>query len=135
MRASQYSVTVQVDDRPLGIFDKFEGGEGDSEETKYRPGAMGAEESLGGQATRANFSVSRRYRLDRDHPNAKWLDGRRGKGIVTASKQPLDTDGNPYGKPLVYGGTLKAVTFPDHDSMSDDPALLALEVTANGELG
>ncbi len=135
MRSSQYAVSVQVDDRPLGIFDKFEGGEGDSEETKYRPGAMGPEEPLGGQQTRGNFTVSRRYRLERDHPNAGWLDSRRGKGEVTASKQPLDTDGNPYGKPIVYKGKLKAVTLPDHDSESDDAALLALEVTAAGELG
>lgn len=135
MRSSQYSVTVSLDGSPLGVFDKFEGGEGDSEETKYRPGAMGAEESLGGQQTRANFTVGRRYRLDRDHAKFPSIDSKRGKGRVVASKQPLDTDGNPYGKPLVYTGTLKGVTAPDHDSMSDDAAMLELEVTANGDLG
>jgi hypothetical protein len=133
-RSSQYSVAVTVDDVDLGVFDSFEGGAGSSEETKYRPGGMGDEVSLGGQQTRENFTVARLYRQDRDHSRAHWLDGRRGRAKVVAKKQPLDADRNPFGRPLVYTGTLLTVSFPDHDSQSDDPAVLSLEVVADGPI-
>jgi hypothetical protein len=75
-------------------------------------------------------TVSRLYRLDRDLALVPFIKSRVGKGVVTVSKQSLDVDGNPYGTPLVYRGTLKQVTFPEPDSESSSPALLALEVSS-----
>lgn len=133
MLESNWAVTGTVDNRDLGVFDSFDGGDGDSEETKYPPGAMGPEESLGGRQTRDNFTVGRRYKLDRDHPLYVWLDSRRGKGEFKGSAQPLDPDGNPYGKPLPLRGKLKKVTRPKHNSTSSDPAMIELEISAHGD--
>lgn len=128
MRSDQWKWTVSVDDEELGTFDKAEGGEWDSEATAYRPGGMGPQVSLGGFTSTGNITFSRLYELERDHANIGWLRSRRGKGKVSASGQPLDTDGNPFGSPLPYTGVLKRVKAPDHDSESSSAALLELEV-------
>lgn len=129
-RLDQYSVTVSLDGNPLGVFDKMTGGEIDSEETKYKPGAMAPQVSLGGSVTVNNVTVSRLFRLDRDKALEATLKSRVGKGAVKVSKQSLDADGNPFGTPLVYSGTLKQLTFPEPDSESSAAALLALEISS-----
>lgn len=134
-RVDQYSITVSVDAEDLGIFDKMSGGGVDSDENKYKPGAMAPEVSLGGTATTANVVVSRLYDLNRDHLNVKNLIAKVGRATAVVKKQPLDPDGNPFGTPLVYRGKLKAVTPPEPDSESGDAAMLALEVSTAGTVG
>lgn len=131
-REDQYAVTVSVGGVSLGTFDKLTGGELDSEEQKYRPGGMGAEVALGGPRTTTNVTVSRIYSLDADHAvNLSTLKAGIGKAEVTVTKQPLDVDGNTYGSAVVYKGVLKTVKLPDHDSGSNDPGMLELEVSTN----
>jgi hypothetical protein len=134
-RESQYAVRIALDDVDTGIWDKMEGGARDSEESKYKPGGMQPEISLGGQQTVENITVSRLYVLDRDH--AQWVGkflNRVGRGKVTVTKQPLDIDGNVFGDPIVYTGILKTVTPPDVDSESDDASLWSFEVTPSGTI-
>lgn len=129
-RQDQYAVSVAVADVQLGIFDKMSGGEVDSEETKYPPGAMGDEIPLGGRRTVGNITVERLYMRERDHPYAKTLMDQVGKADVVVTKQPLDDDKNVFGDPIVFQGKLKTYTGPDHDSESSDPALFALEISS-----
>jgi hypothetical protein len=131
-RVDQYAITVKVDDRPLGVWDKLTGGEVDSEETTYKPGAMGARVSLGGSVNIGNITVSRNYVLNRDHLQVHWLIGRAGKGWIVVKKQPLDVDRNPYGRALVYQGRLKQVNPPEVDSEGADAAMIELEMTPVG---
>lgn len=131
---SQYSVTVKVGTLNLGVFDRFSGGEVDSEETKYSPGAMGPQVSLGGKTTVGNITVGRLYDLTRDHVIAKQLIAAVGKADCVVTKQPLDADRNPYGAPLVYTGKLKSLSFPDHNSESSDPAMMELEISSAGTI-
>lgn len=130
-RADQYAVTVTVDGRAIGTFDTFSGGEVDSEETKYRPGGMAAQVSLGGPVNVGNVTVGRLYDGVRDDELVPWLRSRIGKGAATVTRQPLDTDGNVFGRPWVYTGVLKMLTVPDHDSNSADAAMLELEVSSS----
>lgn len=131
-RQDQYAVTFTLDGRDLGVWDKLSGGEIDSEETKYKPGSMAPSVSLGGSTEVGNLTVSRLYVLNRDHDNIHWMISRAGKGNCVLSRQPLDADGNAYGRPLVYTGKLKTVTPPEVDSESSDAALLECEVTPAG---
>jgi hypothetical protein len=141
-RADTWDVTVQVEDvrHPnrimlnLGTWDKRGGGQVDSEEYKYPPGAMQQTVSLGGRKNTDNVTVSRLYRLVRDHSNLvqKLINGA-GKARMTVSQQPLDVNGNAFGQPIVWRGTLKRVTPPEHDSESSDAALIELEMTVEGE--
>lgn len=132
MRVDQYDTRVTVDGRDLGTFDKLTGGEIDSEETTYKPGGMGPRISLGGSVNVGNVTVSTLYDLSRIHLIIHWLIGRVGRGQIVVNKQPLDPDGNAFGRPLVYRGVLKQVNPPEVDSESSDAALIEMEMTPNG---
>jgi hypothetical protein len=119
----------------LGVFDKFTGGDTDSAEQKYSPGAMHPPVSLGGPVTMANIVLERLYELERDHPIIHQLAAAVGKATVTANKQPLDENGVPYGRGMVYTGKLKMCKPPDHDSTSANPAMLHLEFAPTGTMG
>ena len=115
-----------------GIWDKMSGGELDSDETKYNPGGMAPPVSLGGRKTTGNVTVSRLYRLVRDHDHVKnWLSYV-GRASVTVSKQPMDIEGNVYGNPVVYNGILKRLTLPEVDSESSNAGLVEIEVSVEG---
>lgn len=129
-RQDQYNVTVTIGDKDLGTFDKMTGGEIDSEETKYRPGAMGAPITLGGYVNTNNVTVSRLFKLDRDIVLVPFLRDQVGKGDAVVTKQSLDVNGNPFGTPLVYKGKLKQFTPPEVDSESSDAALFELEISS-----
>lgn len=133
-RQDQERVTVNVAGRDIGVFDSFSGGAADSEDSKDRPGGMGEEESLGGVRTRSNFTVGRRYKLERDHGLAKFLDSQVGRGRVVATRQMLDLDRTPVGEPITFTGMLKTFNHPEHDSNSSDKKTVTLEVTADGPI-
>ena len=136
-REDTWLLTLTVDDAngtdvDLGIWDTFSGGEGDSEESKYSPGGMMPEISLGGRQTLGNITLGRYLDRTRDWPNLKWLYSRRGKGRCVVGATPLDFNGARGGDPLVYTGTLKAVNMPDLDSTGGDAAILEVEITVDG---
>jgi hypothetical protein len=132
-RADTWRTTVTIDGENFGVWDKKSGGAIDSDETKYNPGGMAPQVSLGGKKNVENVTFSRLYRLQRDHQRMQKLINKVGKGSVAVHQQPLDVDGNVFGKPLVYRGTLKRVTPPDVDSESNNGAMIELEVTIEGQ--
>lgn len=133
-REDQYNVTVSVSygghTEDLGTYDKFDGGELDSEEAKYYPGGMAQAISLGGRKSVGNVTVSRLYDLSRDHPMVGWLMGGVGRADVTVTKTSMTVDAVSIGQPLVYNGKLKSVTPPGHDSESSDAALIEMEISS-----
>lgn len=131
-RQDQWAVGLTIDGADYGIWAKLSGGEIDSEELKFKPGAMAPAVSLGGSVEVGNITVSRLYQLNRDHDSIHQLIARVGKGNVTVSRQPLDTDGNAYGSPIVYTAKIKTVTLPEIDSESSDAALIEMELTPSG---
>jgi hypothetical protein len=102
--------------------------------TKYSPGGMGAEEAHGGRQMVGNVTLGRMYKRQRDHELVRWLITRRGRARVVASRQPLDADGNAFGRPLVYTGVLKALSPQDVDSNSSDPDPFEV-VSTDGTIG
>lgn len=143
-RQDTWNVTVRLQDltnpnKPmnnLGTWDKKSGGELDSDESKYNPGGMAKSVSLGGKTTPGNITVSRLYVLERDHATLlpKAIAGA-GRAQMEVHQQPLDIDGNTFGKPIVWKGTLKRVAFPEVDSESSDAAMIELEMTVAGDPG
>lgn len=131
-RQDTWRIHLTVNGKNWGVWDKKDGGEIDSDEFKYKPGGMAPHVSLGGTRTTGNLTLTRLYRLARDHSRRKELINGVGRADVVASIQPLDVDGNAYGEPMVYRGTLKRVTFPTIDSESSDPGLIEIEVTTDG---
>lgn len=131
-RRDQYSITVSVDGTPLGVFDSLAGGMYGSEDTKYKPGGMVPEVSLGGSRSTDNVTVGRLFRLDRDLPLVPMLKSKVGSGAVTVTKQSMDVNRNPYGTPDVYTGILLSAQFPEPDSTSNDAAVMTLVVSTTG---
>lgn len=133
MRQDQWSNTCTIDGRPMGIWDTLDGGESDSEETKYKPGGMQPEVSLGGSRSIGNLTLARLLgREDWDFMHS--LMNRTGVAKVTVSRQPLDTDGNPFGRALTYRGTLKTVTPGATDSTSSDAQTWEIVVSTEGSV-
>lgn len=137
-RVDTYSINVQVVDAVtgrmlnLGTWDKLTGGDLSASSTSYRPGGMGPPVSLGGQKTTANIVVSRLYRLARDHDIVQMLFNGVGRSDMVVTKQPLDIQGNAYGKPIVYHGTLERVKTPEPDSEASTAGLIELEMVPEG---
>lgn len=131
-REDTYSVRVSVDGVDLGTWDKLSGGETDSEETTYRPGGLADQITLGGATTTGNVTVQKLYD-EGVHGVYHWLVSRAGKALMVATKQPLDSEGAAFGRPIVYGGRLKAVTPPDTDSEGNGAALISMEMTVQGK--
>lgn len=131
-RQDQRRVSVVIDGNPTGVWDQKSGGMMDSAETKFRPGGMAQELTLGGAQTLENVTVARLFNLSRDLPMVKGWYARAGKAPVQVVEQFLDEDGNAYGSPVTYSGKLKSVAIPEHDSESEDPALVELEITVAG---
>jgi hypothetical protein len=134
-RVDQWRNTVTIDGESLGVFDTFDGGAADSEEQKYRPGGMDPEITLGGSSSFDNVTIARLYVHERDHDLCRRLMNKAGRATVVVKRQPLDKEGNAFGTPHVYNGTLKACTPPGSDSQSSDPAQMELECTVVGAIG
>lgn len=137
-REDTFVVTVTVikggESRNLGVFDTWAGGEVDSDNSKYPRGGMQPEEPLGGRKTVGDVTVGRLYDafMQEQEP---WLDAGVGRAEGILTKQPLDDDGNAFGRPRVYTGKLITMTPPDHDSTSSDPARLELVFSTRGNIG
>lgn len=130
-REDTHLLTLSVDGHDLGVWDKKEGGEIDSEENKYKPGGMGQEISLGGTKTIGNCTFSRLYDWARDDDAFAYLLPRVGNGRGALGIQMLDITGAPRGRLMTLGGTLKTMSPADLDSTSNDPAMIALEFTCD----
>lgn len=137
-RSDTYSVTILIAHPTngnminYGVWDKMSGGQLSAGATSYSPGAMQPPVSLGGKKVTSNVTVSRLYRLGRDHDVVQQLLDSVGRSAMTVVKQPLDLDGNVYGRPITYKGKLDRVTPPDVDSESSTAALLELEMVVEG---
>lgn len=135
MRNNQHAVTLTVDGVPTGVWDTKAGGEVDSEETKHRRGGMGPVRSLGGSTTVGNVTLTRLLDQDTNDPDTmRWLMSRAGKGEAVASDQFLDREGNAFGRPFVYTGTIKTVTPPDHDANDDGASMWTVVISTEGEI-
>lgn len=112
--------TASVAGVPLGEFRTFSGGAFDMGERKSRNGAGQAAIARKGLRTTENVTISREDdgALIDGQPQIEWAKAQRGK-TMTVTRQPLDDDGNPRGKPTVYTGVLKRVG-PGEGDVSDD---------------
>lgn len=127
-RVDQWLVTANVDGRDLGLWNAASGGAADSEELVIR-GATGQRKSYGGPSSVENLTLTRTFEGERDNDLEAWLISRRGKARVTAARQPKDADGNVFGRPITYIGTLKAVQAIEPNSNEAGEVMLGFEMT------
>lgn len=115
-----------------GTWDKMSGGEVAAGATQYHPGGMAPPISLGGRKTTGNVTVSRLYKLGRDHDVVDQILSSVGKSKMIITKQPLNIEGVRYGNPITYKGILDRCTPPEVDSESESAGMLELEMVVEG---
>ena len=131
-RQDQFAITLKVAGHDFGFWDKKTGGELDSDEVKYYPGATDQSVSLGGRVTPGNITLQRLYDRDDDDPFIQILFNAVGKGSAIVTQRPMDSDSNLFGNRITWLGTLKRVLVPDVDSEATGAALLEVEITVAG---
>jgi hypothetical protein len=130
-RQDTFRVTLTIDGKNYGVWDKKTGGDVDSNELKYRPGGMGPIQSMGGTRVTNNITLQRDYDRVRDHDHVNEFLKAVGKKRATVHQQPLDLDGNPYGKAIHWHGVFKRVLAPDHDSEGSGAAMIEVEISVD----
>jgi hypothetical protein len=115
-----------------GVWDTKTGGDLDSEDRLYYPGAMMPPYSLGGRISPQAITLTRNYRIQRDHYHLqKLLDGV-GKSNCQVQQFAMDKYGLTHAPAIVWTGTLKTVTPPEHNSeSSSDPAMISVVITVD----
>lgn len=131
-RQDQWLITATYDGKPLGKFDKKTGGAPAAQDTKYRPGGMVPEVSLGGPVSIDNITLSRLYDSSQK-ALLKTLFGLVGRARIVVTQQDLDQFGAPTGAPFTWTGTLIKSTPPDADSMSNAANMVELEISTDGK--
>jgi hypothetical protein len=133
-RQDTWVIRAHLNGNTIGIWDKRTGGELDSEETKYSPGGMNPQISLGGRNQPGNVVLQRIYDRVNDHDNLlQKLYDAVGNGEIDVYSRPMDLDGNGYGQAIHHNGILKRVAVPDVDSESSTAALLEIEVSVGAD--
>lgn len=125
-------ITLVVDGRSFGVFETLSGGEVSAEVVKSRPGGMAGEKSHAVLPTYGDVVAGRELDLQRDLELYRSLLGRTGRAPVSASKQYLDENGAPVGRPLTYTGRLSNMTDPEADSASTDLSTWQLTFVCTG---
>jgi len=132
-RQDQWLNTVTIDGTSLGVWDTLSGGDVQATETKYKAGGMVPEVSLGGTVSVNNITLGRLLRAEQDWEVIRNLmAARTGKGEALVARQPLDADGNPFGRPITYTGKLLQVMPGDTDSNSTSAQAWQLVISTNG---
>jgi hypothetical protein len=133
MLTSQTRVTASIGTINLGVCAMKSGGQTEAQETKYRPGSMQPEQSLGGPVSVENVTVRKLF-----DPEMRGLYHQLhalvGKANMTVTVQPLDADGLPQGRPQIYAGIFNRITPPEANANANDPAEVEFECSTHGSI-
>lgn len=128
LRDDQAAIHVTVTGSGLdkNVWASMDGGDVEAQDTKTRPGGMGAEKNLGGPPTRSDCTVERQYTNDVLHPLIPVLEALCGNAAMKVSWTPLDGNGNPNGSTESITGILKGVKKPKWDANAQGASFLTL---------
>jgi hypothetical protein len=116
----------------LGVWDKFEGGEIDSETKTYRPGGMADAEVIAGLPATGEVTISKGFNAEKDGVTKKWLNSQIGK-YAAAIKTPLKADKTAIKEAQeTYVGVIKSVKPSTHDSEGDNVSMIEVTLTVKG---
>lgn len=126
-----FEYTVRVDGTSYGVFDTFSGGDSTAPVNKHRPGGLGIETLYATQTVYGNVTVGRVLQTARDWEMIRALNPKAGKVRAAVVGQPLDPDGNAYGKATTYSGAFIRVTPGSADSNSSSNRMVEIEIAVN----
>ncbi|MDQ2727576.1 MAG: hypothetical protein M3Y91_06880 [Actinomycetota bacterium] len=129
MILAQWLITVNVNGQDLGVWNKMSGGDTQTKMTKERPGGMGTETLYRGLATYSDVTVTRTYQRVRDHETVRLLQQLAGNAPMNVVKQPLDENGQAFGRPIAYTGKLAMVKPGPTDSEAETLTTIELDMS------
>lgn len=134
MRQDQFYITLTVNGIDYGVWDDWDGGEVEAEETKYRPGGSLAKKSYGGPIEVGNVTLARVYDVARDHAVLATLEAAVGSGECVATRLPVGKKHEAIAgvKAKVVKGILQRVQDPTTESDSSEIAKLEVEISTSG---
>ena len=133
IRQDQASISLTVDgERVPFIFNRREGGQSASEESKTYPGGGRPQKAHGGPQMVENITLAAEFVPAQDHETLRRLRTRVGKGAAVVTEQLLDADGVAFGRPDTWTGVLMSVTSGTYDASSADPREVELEISTDG---
>lgn len=128
----RFRVTLVVDGVDWGVWDTKAGGKMVGNTQMYKPGGLGPQVALPGAPSVEAITLTRLYRLERDHDRIQKLYDGVGEARCVVKQLPIGPDGNAYGRPIVWSGLLESVDPPGHDSMQNNPAMITVEISPDG---
>ncbi|HEU5046068.1 MAG TPA: hypothetical protein VFT75_18255 [Nocardioidaceae bacterium] len=140
MRQDQWSNTLSArigsKNVDLGVWDTLSGGDVAFSETKYSPGGMQPQKSLGGTKSVNNITLGKLLDVDDqdDWALIRTLMQLTEEADCTVARQPLGTDKRPFGTPLVYTGKMIAVAPGDTDSNAEGAQVWTVTVSTNANV-
>lgn len=121
---SQYHLTVSVDGKSIGVFDRLTGGDISAENVTRQTGE--GRKVYPAKGKPSDLTVVRGFERVRDWELVRQLEKRAGIATMTVTEQPLDEDGNAWGRPKTKTGILNSVNGGEVDKDSDEPRDLEL---------
>ena len=132
IRQDQASISLTVDgERIPFVFNRREGGQSSSEESKTYPGGGRPQKAHGGPAMVENVTLAAEFVPAQDHETLRRLRTRVGKGSAVVTEQLLDVDGVAFGRPDTWTGVLMSVTSGNYDASSADPREVEIEISTD----
>lgn len=132
-RQNQFSATLVVGNRDLGLWAALEGGEMDADDNLHYPGAMTPPVSLGSVSNVGNVTLRKLEADLTDDDLAFLIDVQGTPTLGVATKQRLNAANQSTRRPLAYRGTVKTVTPATYDSTSNDAAQIEVVLTVTGK--
>lgn len=133
-RKDMFRVSLSIDGEDWGVWDSRTGGKRAANGTTFKPGNMGPQRSLGGTPSVDTITLARNFVLEVDQPRFARLMAKVGNGRCVCKQLALDPDGNAFGQPIVWTGSLESADAPEHDSNSGDAAMLTVEINPDGNV-
>ena len=133
IRQDQASISLTVGGRQVSfIFNRREGGQVTSEESKTFPGGGRPQKAHGGPQTVENITLAGEFVPESDHEDVRYLRSVAGRARAIVSEQLLDVDGAAFGRPDTWTGVLMSVHSGDYDANSADPREIEVEISTDG---
>jgi hypothetical protein len=117
----------------IGQFDSWDGGEGDSDLSRFKPAGL-PEEVLTGTQTIGNITGERAVRRERDRPLIQALYDAPGRPPRPCRCSGTTGTRTRTAARSCYTAVLKTVTLPAGDSTSNDAAMMSVEFEVNGKV-
>jgi hypothetical protein len=126
-------VTAEIDGDEFGPFDSFNPGEVSASTGRHRPGGQRTAVRTRGLPERSTGDLTVVPQTAGELARYRALERKAGRVAMKVVEQPLDANGDPFGKATIYTGLLESVNINNVDSDSSDDRQVTLTFAPDDE--